>query len=160
DLGAADQPDRHPSSDTSGGEPQAAQQHRPSPNLFGLGPRRLVDAGTVETANLAVLRRHQHLDRATKVRIQLIDPDAMRHSSADPVRAAETARANAHWWRDLDEDLRRAVIDVYPEQVGNAEGLPPRVRDEANRRVLKDVLARERANRFRLFKPITRLEAV
>ncbi|MGV0809475.1 alpha/beta hydrolase [Mycolicibacterium setense] len=59
----------------------------------------------------------------------------------DPGTAVENARANAMWWKGLSADQRQALIATYPVQIGNAEGVPPLARHEANTRVLHDWLA-------------------
>lgn len=40
---------------------------------------------------------------------------------------------NAGWWASLSEQERRALIDSDPGALGNLDGLPAAVRDEANR---------------------------
>ncbi|MGA5534144.1 alpha/beta hydrolase [Mycolicibacterium nivoides] len=62
-------------------------------------------------------------------------------SAGDPGTAVETARANATWWKGLSADQRQALIAAYPVQIGNAEGIPPLARHEANTRVLHDWLS-------------------
>lgn len=51
--------------------------------------------------------------------------------------AAERAHANAVWWARLTADQRRAVVETYPYEVGNAEGVATQDRDRANRIVLQ-----------------------
>ncbi|WP_232005033.1 alpha/beta hydrolase, partial [Mycobacterium sp. ACS1612] len=125
----------------------------------GFRSERMVDSHTLSLAHVALHERTSDRDPAPHRRTGLVDANEIRHPLADAGRGAATARKNARWWKGLSEEQRRAVIAAYPEQVGNAEGLPPRVRDEANRGVFKDTLAREAANRYRAFKPINRLYA-
>lgn len=47
-------------------------------------------------------------------------------------------KANAEWWKGLDADERAAWIALRPASVGNLDGLPSTVRDEANRMVLAE----------------------
>ncbi|MGV0746534.1 alpha/beta hydrolase, partial [Mycolicibacterium sp. XJ870] len=55
-------------------------------------------------------------------------------------QAVDRARANAHWWAGLSEAQQRALIKVYPREVGNAEGIPPKARHEANTKMLRRYL--------------------
>ncbi|MFD5698491.1 alpha/beta hydrolase [Streptomyces lasiicapitis] len=47
-------------------------------------------------------------------------------------------KANAEWWQGLDADEKAAWIAMRPDSVGNLDGLPSTVRDEANRMVLAE----------------------
>lgn len=47
-------------------------------------------------------------------------------------------KANAEWWKGLDADEKAAWISMRPDSVGNLDGLPSTVRDEANRMVLAE----------------------
>lgn len=65
---------------------------------------------------------------------------AMNRSGAPGSGAsAEEVRA---WWDSLTEAEREAVIAAYPERVGQGDGLPADARDQANRILLDDDLAR------------------
>ena len=46
------------------------------------------------------------------------------------------------WWEGLTEAEREAVIAAYPERIGQGDGLPADARDQANRILLDDDLAR------------------
>lgn len=46
------------------------------------------------------------------------------------------------WWDGLTEAEREAVIAAYPDRVGQGDGLPADARDQANRILLDDDLAR------------------
>ncbi|WP_210438931.1 alpha/beta hydrolase [Nocardioides xinjiangensis] len=46
------------------------------------------------------------------------------------------------WWEGLSEAEREAVIAAYPERIGQGDGLPADARDQANRVMLDDDLAR------------------
>ena len=48
----------------------------------------------------------------------------------------------ARWWESLTEAEREAVIAAYPERIGQGDGLPADARDQANRVLLDDDLAR------------------
>ncbi|MFI0976123.1 alpha/beta hydrolase [Streptomyces sp. NPDC021093] len=47
-------------------------------------------------------------------------------------------KANAEWWKGLDADEKAAWISMRPDSVGNLDGVPSTVRDEANRMVLAE----------------------
>lgn len=47
-------------------------------------------------------------------------------------------KANAEWWKGLDADEKAAWVAMRPDSVGNLDGLPSTVRDEANRMVLAE----------------------
>ncbi len=46
------------------------------------------------------------------------------------------------WWEGLTEAEREAVISAYPDIIGSGDGLPADARDQANRIMLDDDLAR------------------
>lgn len=48
----------------------------------------------------------------------------------------------AAWWEGLSEEEREAVTSAYPDVIGSADGLPASARDDANRILLEDDLAR------------------
>lgn len=52
-----------------------------------------------------------------------------------------SAEEAADWWASLGYGERLAVIAAYPQRVGNADGLPAGVRDEANRTVLAETIS-------------------
>lgn len=47
----------------------------------------------------------------------------------------------ADWWAAQDADAQLALLAAHPERLGSLGGLPPRVRDRANREVLARALA-------------------
>ncbi|MEU2034657.1 alpha/beta hydrolase [Nocardia amamiensis] len=47
--------------------------------------------------------------------------------------ARTRAEENAQWWHALSFDQRRAMVVIHPEIIGNADGIPAEVKDEANR---------------------------
>ncbi|MGE4023947.1 alpha/beta hydrolase [Mycolicibacterium sp.] len=123
-------------------------------------PDRAVDGETRALTREALRQRAKGADETFVAPDGRVDANVIRHPLHDAARGLSTARLNARWWQGLSDEQRSAVIAAHPDQVGNAEGLPPRVRDEANRRVFKDTRAREAADHLRLVKPIRRLDAV
>jgi len=57
---------------------------------------------------------------------------------------------NAGWWASLSEDERQTLIDRDPGALGNLDGLPAAVRDEANRSRVDDERTALEAERDRL----------
>ncbi|MGW5520448.1 alpha/beta hydrolase, partial [Nocardia africana] len=80
-----------------------------------------------------------------------------RHSRRHPASAQRRATENAEWWDSLRDPAapgglsaaQRALIQVYPHEIGNADGLPAVIRDHANRlsirRQLDEFVARKPA---------------
>lgn len=66
--------------------------------------------------------------------------DAMARPGA-PGDGATPAQVAA-WWEGLSEAEQEAVVAAYPQTVGGADGLPASARNEANRVLLEDDLAR------------------
>ncbi len=80
-------------------------------------------------------------DEALAQRVPPVRPDELRSPLGVPVEAEARARNNANWWSGLSTDQRQALIETYPQHIGNAEGIPGIDRDAANRRVLQRVRA-------------------
>lgn len=55
---------------------------------------------------------------------------------ADDIPYDESPAARRDWWDGLDEEQRREYVDVAPDLIGNLDGIPSLVRDEANRNYL------------------------
>ncbi len=85
-------------------------------------------------------------EQALALRVPRVQPDELRNPLGNAEEAAARARNNATWWQRLSPTQRQDVIDAYPEHIGNAEGIPAKVRDEANRNVVKQL--RDRADRI------------
>ncbi len=65
------------------------------------------------------------------------------HGGEDPGKRSPAERAR--WWAGLTASQQTAMLRDFPERLGNGPGLPARVRDDANRRVLRRDLAASRA---------------
>jgi DNA-binding NarL/FixJ family response regulator/GNAT superfamily N-acetyltransferase len=83
----------------------------------------------------------QVADEALAQRIPPVAATELVHPIGDAQSAVERAQANAAWWKGLSAHQRRALIETYPVEVGNAEGIPPLDRHEANTRSFQDWLA-------------------
>ncbi|MFE9297954.1 alpha/beta hydrolase [Streptomyces niveus] len=55
---------------------------------------------------------------------------------ADNVPFDKSPAERKEWWEGLTEEQRREYLDVAPDLVGNLDGIPSLVRDEANRNYL------------------------
>ncbi|MEN4400357.1 hypothetical protein A5731_22375 [Mycolicibacterium conceptionense] len=82
---------------------------------------------------------------ALRLRNPRVSIDGLTTPLGDEPRAAARARANAEWWSGLSPDHRQALLNEHPFQIGNAEGIPADVRNDANRRVLQNYLDRAAA---------------
>ncbi|GAB90986.1 alpha/beta hydrolase [Gordonia rhizosphera] len=65
------------------------------------------------------------------------------HGGEDQQERSPAERAR--WWAGLTASQQSAMMRDFPERLGNGPGLPARVRDDANRRVLRRDLAESRA---------------
>jgi hypothetical protein len=82
----------------------------------------------------------QLADEALAQRVPLVEAAQLVHPIGDAQLGVERAQANASWWQGLNEDQRQALVETYPAQIGNAEGIPPFDCHEANTRSLQDYL--------------------
>lgn len=80
------------------------------------------------------------VDSAEAALAALLGPTAdtkslMRDSDPDDLSASARHRAetNAQWWHALSRHERRSLVVTHPGIIGNADGIPAAVRDEANR---------------------------
>lgn len=92
-------------------------------------------------------------DDALSRRIPPVEADGLRapHGSRD--QAIARAHDNSDWWHQLSGEEQRALIDTYPREIGNAEGVPPAARHEANSQTLandRDALRTRQDNGERL----------
>ncbi|MHA3023886.1 alpha/beta hydrolase [Mycobacterium sp. BMJ-28] len=71
-------------------------------------------------------------DDALSRRIPPVEPEALRTPQGFRDQALARAHDNADWWHGLTGDEQRALIDSYPRDIGNAEGIPAAARHEAN----------------------------
>ncbi|OCB52241.1 hypothetical protein A5722_28650 [Mycobacterium vulneris] len=79
---------------------------------------------------------------ALRQRDPQVSIDGLTTPLGDEPQAAARARANAAWWSGLSPDQQQALLNAHPFQIGNAEGIPADVRNDANRRVLQRYLDR------------------
>ncbi|MGV9800139.1 toxin glutamine deamidase domain-containing protein [Mycobacterium sp. NPDC003449] len=85
-------------------------------------------------------------DDALLQRIPPVRPDELRGPLGVPEEAQARAKNNAAWWSGLSDAQQQALIETYPQHVGNAEGIPAAARDAANRTVLQEL--RDQADRI------------
>jgi pimeloyl-ACP methyl ester carboxylesterase len=87
--------------------------------------------------DMGFLRRHGFL-----LPRHLLDSRALRTALAARPSGGEPEAMMRRWWDSLTLAQQVAVMAARPEQLGNADGLPAEARDEANRLVMADDLAR------------------
>ncbi|MEC3955031.1 alpha/beta hydrolase [Nocardia sp. CDC153] len=81
------------------------------------------------------------------------DPSTLlHHEDTDQAGAHSRARENHEWWHSLTEDQQAAMTRVHPREIGNADGIPAPVRDQANRLSIARDMAELRANNPRVDK--------
>lgn len=56
------------------------------------------------------------------------------------VQSPPAPRLVESWWRNLDDGAQRSLVVTAPELVGNLDGVPFAVRNDANRSVLRDTI--------------------
>ncbi|WP_235632346.1 alpha/beta hydrolase [Mycolicibacterium rutilum] len=83
-------------------------------------------------------------EEALAQRIPPVRPDELRNPLGVVDEAVARAQNNAAWWQGLTDEQRQALIETYPQHIGNAEGIPATARDAANRQVLQQL--RDRAD--------------
>ncbi|MGA9870269.1 MAG: alpha/beta hydrolase [Rhodococcus sp. (in: high G+C Gram-positive bacteria)] len=82
------------------------------------------------------LRRATEIDEDTAA--SLLDGGEDREQiSQPPLPAPGTAPANAAFWASLTPIEQAALLDRHPGSIGNLDGIPAAVRDDANREVLR-----------------------
>ncbi|WP_237165069.1 alpha/beta hydrolase, partial [Mycolicibacterium peregrinum] len=89
---------------------------------------------------------HAIADDALAQRTPRVRPDELRNPLGVAEEAAARAQNNAAWWAGLSETQQQALIETYPQHIGNAEGIPAAARDVANRNVLQEL--RDQADRI------------
>lgn len=67
-----------------------------------------------------------------------------------PSQATTTPAGNAGWWASLSEAEQASVLAAHPEWLGNRDGIPFDVRDQANRAYLPTLRAELEAQRAAL----------
>lgn len=76
-------------------------------------------------------------ERALAQRDPSCDANHLTNPLGSKRAAVARARDNARWWANLTDTQREALIDTYPRQIGNAEGIFAVDRDHANRSMLQ-----------------------
>jgi hypothetical protein len=104
----------------------------------------------ISTSIAGVLRRAEELDRALAAALQAVADDRVDDGSGRSLLAAAehvlggerppsppppgaTPEQNAAWWTGLTPAQRESILLADPDLVGNRDGVPADVRDEANR---------------------------
>ncbi|MGW4247280.1 alpha/beta hydrolase, partial [Nocardia sp. NPDC004722] len=85
------------------------------------------------------------------------DPSTLLHpENTDQAGAHNRTRENHEWWHSLTDEQQDALARVHPHEIGNADGIPTPVRDEANRLSIARDMAELRANNPRVDKFMNR----
>ncbi len=61
-----------------------------------------------------------------------VSPDEIRRQLGNDPFGERRSADNARWWERLGGEEQRALIDTYPREIGNAEGIPLWARTEAS----------------------------
>jgi hypothetical protein len=113
----------------------------------------------ISTSIAGVLRRAEELDQALAAAVQAVADGRVDDGSGrsllgaaehvlggerppSPPPAGATPEQNAAWWARLTPAQRESVLLADPDLVGNRDGVPADVRDEANRTRLDTETAR------------------
>ncbi|WP_455429491.1 alpha/beta hydrolase [Nocardia tengchongensis] len=133
----AGSPEQHGPKRT-GGDPNA-DTPRPGDHSVGDPANRLTGDPTAERTVLPkdspiTEAEHAHARDA----LQQLHPDAapehlLHPQETDIAGAHNRATDNHEWWHGLTPEQQHAVMKAHPHEIGNADGLPPHVKDEANR---------------------------
>ncbi|MEV6095093.1 ADP-ribosyltransferase [Nocardia sp. NPDC051981] len=84
-------------------------------------------------------------------------PEHLAHEQDSSVAAAhDRATENHEWWHSLTPEQQDAMLRVHPHELGNADGIPPHVRDEANRLAIARDINQVREQNPRVDKFLTR----
>ncbi len=132
----AGSPERHGPRRTGDPTPDA-----PRPGDHPVGDQSTRHAGN-PTAERPVLpedspiseAEHAHAREALQQLHLDASPEHLLHlQETDIAGAHNRATDNHEWWQGLTPEQQHAVIKAHPHEIGNADGLPPHVKDEANR---------------------------
>ncbi|MEU6580758.1 alpha/beta hydrolase [Nocardia sp. NPDC046763] len=84
-------------------------------------------------------------------------PEHLAHEQDSSVAAAhDRATENHEWWHSLTPEQQDAMLRVHPHELGNADGIPPHIRDEANRLAIARDINQIREQNPRVDKFLTR----
>jgi hypothetical protein len=92
-----------------------------------------------------LLETFDAVDQATASALTTAAPQAPPRASGPkiPDPGADPQQVN-QWWESLSPQERQGLADEAPERIGNLNGIPVAIRDDANRRVLNRDLDRVR----------------
>lgn len=121
------------------------------------GPRDPGDRGRDVPSHPDSDRAENRANEALWKRIPPVQASEVRHHLADRMFGEQRATDNATWWRGLSGEEQRALIDTYPSEIGNAEGIPAWARTEASEHALSR-LAHELQSRQDAGEHLTRPE--
>jgi hypothetical protein len=73
--------------------------------------------------------------------VPAVQPNELVGPLGDAQACVQRALANAAWWAALNLKQQRALIQIHPDQIGNAEGIPASTRHQANSLMVQRYLA-------------------
>ncbi len=120
---------------------QAALDARKSATFYRMDCDKLQEAIDQNDADLiASLTAFMTVEAGRKAAAAGDVADSAMERTGSPLKDS-TPQQVADWWNSLTEDEQFAVIALYPEVIGAADGLPAQVRDQANRLLLEQDIA-------------------
>jgi glycerophosphoryl diester phosphodiesterase/predicted Fe-S protein YdhL (DUF1289 family) len=125
-----------PSDGDSGGSPHGEPPHGEPPSS--------------DVLSASDFRSSRELaDHALRLRVPPVDADQLMNPLGEAELNVGRSQANAKWWAKLSggrqdglSDAQKALIETYPFEIGNSEGIPPFARHEANNIRYQDDLTR------------------
>ncbi|MYU52238.1 MULTISPECIES: alpha/beta hydrolase [Streptomyces] len=67
---------------------------------------------------------------------------ANNYLQRDDIPKDKAPAENAKWWKELSPDQQQELLALYPDRVGQLDGIPAAVRDEANRTYLPMLISK------------------
>lgn len=64
-----------------------------------------------------------------------------RQYLSDRIPVSASAKGRKAWWDGLSQAERGRYLELFPERIGNLDGIPAAVRDQANRKNLQSLIA-------------------
>ncbi|MEV6771283.1 alpha/beta hydrolase [Nocardia sp. NPDC051030] len=86
-----------------------------------------------EDHSITEAERNHALNALNKLGDEIEARHLLHVDDIDQAGAHAKAAENHAWWQSLTGDEQAAMVRTHPHEVGNADGVPPHVRDQANR---------------------------
>ncbi|WP_134205122.1 hypothetical protein [Mycobacteroides salmoniphilum] len=118
--------------DSAPEESVASQDHDPSARSEPSVDRDPNEAGRDVASHPDAERAREIANDALWRRDPPVSPDEIRRQLGNDPHNEQRAADNTRWWERLSGEEQRALIDTYPREIGNAEGIPPWAKTEAS----------------------------